>query len=99
MQDCGLEIDLVPAEVADLGRPEAVAEGNQDHGRVPEPMAIGPGRLDQDFDLVRRQVFPGLKHGVRTPGRRDCFGWRSQLEIRFCHGKQPSLNAEPARTK
>jgi SNF2-related domain len=61
MQDRSVEIDLIPAEVADLGRPETVAEGDQDHGRVPVPMAVGLGRLDQDFDLARRQVLPGPK--------------------------------------
>jgi len=46
VQHGGAEVDLVPAQVADLCRPKAVAEGDEDHGRVPMAVAVGLGGLD-----------------------------------------------------
>jgi hypothetical protein len=34
MQDGALEIHLAPTQAADLGRPQPVPEGDQDHGRI-----------------------------------------------------------------
>ena len=79
--------DLVPAQVADLGRPETMPEGDDDHGRVPMAIAVGLGGLDQRFDLARRQVLAGAKLGVWSQCRRNCsenFSWRDQLEYRIC---------------
>jgi hypothetical protein len=39
-------IDLIPAQVHQLGRPEPVAEGQEDHYRVP----VACGGLDQPLD-------------------------------------------------
>jgi len=33
------EFDLLPLQVADLGGPQAMAVGHQDHGRVAMPIA------------------------------------------------------------
>ncbi len=48
---CGIEVDCVPGEFTYLGSPEAVAVGDQDHGRVPVAVAITFGGLDQLLDL------------------------------------------------
>jgi hypothetical protein len=40
--------------------------------RVPMPVSIGLGRLDQGVDLAGRQVLAGPKLGVRAPGRSNC---------------------------
>jgi hypothetical protein len=88
MQHGGVELDLVPAQVAHLGRPKPVAVGEQDHGCIPVPVPIALGGLDQHLDLARRQVLSAPKLGVRAPGRRDCsiyFGWRYQPQRRLCH--------------
>jgi hypothetical protein len=36
------EVDLVPAEVADLGGPETMPVGQQDHGGVPVTVLVAP---------------------------------------------------------
>src|SRR5450631_2202140 len=97
MEHCAVEVDLVPAQVADLGRPQPVPEGEQDHGRVTMAMPVALGGLDHCLDLARRQVLSSPEFGVRTPPRSNCsfyFGWRDQLERRFCHEKQPSPNCD-----
>jgi len=72
VEDGGTEFDLVPTEIAQLGRPQPVAEGDQDHGGVPVPMSVGLGHLDQGGDLAGRQVLAGPKFGVRAPRRSNC---------------------------
>ena len=72
VEDGGPELDLVPSQVAQLGRSQAMPEGDQDHGGVPVPVAVGLGRLDQGLDLAGGEVLPGAKLGVRTPCRRNC---------------------------
>jgi hypothetical protein len=67
MEHGAAEVDLVPAEVANLGRPEPVPEGDQDHGRVPMTVAVGLGGVDQGVDLAGRQVLAGAQLGVRPP--------------------------------
>src|SRR6266853_3765485 len=44
MEHRAIEVDLVPAQVADLGRPEPMAEGHQDHGGVPVTVAGWPSQ-------------------------------------------------------
>jgi hypothetical protein len=45
MQDRRSELDLVPTQVAQLGSPQPVPEGDQDHGGVPVTVAVRLGRL------------------------------------------------------
>src|SRR6266536_3495380 len=52
VQDAHLEIDLLPAQIHELGRPEPVAEGQEDHRGV----AMARGRMDQSLDLGLGQV-------------------------------------------
>ena len=53
------EVDLIPAQVDQLADPQAVAIGDQDHGRVPVAPAVLAGRLDQLLDLGLGQVLAG----------------------------------------
>src|SRR5258707_3966424 len=66
VEHSAIEVDLVPAQVADLGRPEPMPEGDQDHARIAMAVAVGFGGLDQGFDLTKRQVLAGAKLGVRS---------------------------------
>ncbi len=66
VEHSAIEVDLVPAQVADLGRPQPMPEGDQDHARIAMAVAVGFGGLDQGFDLTKRQVLAGAKLGVRS---------------------------------
>ncbi len=66
----GPQVDIIPAEFADLGSPQTVPIGYQDHGRVPMTVAIGLGRLDQLLDLGLGQVLPLAIGGVGSAS--DC---------------------------
>jgi hypothetical protein len=53
------QLDLLPLQIAQLGRPQAVAIANQDHSRVPMAVAAGlPGgratnlQRELGFDLI-----------------------------------------------
>src|SRR5262245_44276732 len=47
------QLDLLPLQVADLRRPQAMAVGDQDHGRIPMPVAaMLSGALHQPLDLA-----------------------------------------------
>jgi hypothetical protein len=79
MEHGAIEIDLVPAQVADLGGPEPVPEGDEDHGGVPMTVPVSLGGLDQGVNLARGEVLPGAKRGIRSPRRRNCsenLSWR-----------------------
>ena len=92
MQARAGEVDLVPSQVHQLGRPQAVAEGDEDGGGVAVAMAVAASRLHQPLDLRLGQVFAGPQFGIRAPERRDCpiYGsWRDDLEAWFCHEKCP----------
>jgi hypothetical protein len=72
MHDGAIEAHLVPAQVANLGRPEPVPKGDQDHGRIPMTVAVSLRGLDQGVDLAGCQVLAGPKLGVRSPCWRNC---------------------------
>ena len=78
------EIDLIPTQVYKLGRPQAVAEGDEDHGGIPVTPAIGPGGIDQLIDLGAGQVLPRPIGRVRlSPRHSDCSiysGWCHQFQ-------------------
>ena len=61
------KVDLVPAQVYQLTHPQAVAIGQQDHGRVPMAVTVTLGCIHQPGDLGISQVFSGLQLGL---GRR-----------------------------
>ena len=63
--DLGMrEVDMVPAQIDQLLRAQAVAIRDQDHSRVAMTMPIVPGRLDELLDLVGRQVLARPKFNI-----------------------------------
>src|SRR5262249_15250560 len=69
-----------------LRGPEAMAEGHQDHGRIPMTIAVTLRRRDQLLDFGRRQVFALAVIGIRPAASRNCSlfaGWCHQGEVRF----------------
>ncbi len=69
-------------------------EGHQDHGRVPEAIAVILRRLDQAFDLRLGQMLPRPQLLVGRPFRSNCSiygGWRDQPQARFGHGIADSV--------
>jgi hypothetical protein len=60
VQAPGIQLDLMPLQVADLGSPQNMPIGDQDHGGVamlvPARLA---GRGHQLFDLIGGEIFPG----------------------------------------
>jgi hypothetical protein len=56
VQDGVGEIDLIPTQVYKLRRPQAVAEGDEDHGSVTMTPAVTLGGIDQPVDLGAGQM-------------------------------------------
>jgi hypothetical protein len=74
------EINLLPAQGAQLGRSKAVPEGQQDHGRIPMSVSITAGSLHQPLDLFLGEVLSGsimLIWAATTPNCSLYSGWRS----------------------
>jgi hypothetical protein len=73
MHAAGLERDRRPLQIAQLGHPQAVAEADQNHGRIALAMAIAPGRLLQPVDLELGEVLAIAAHvPVAAAAQRDC---------------------------
>ena len=89
------EVDLVPAKVDDLARPEAVSVGDQDHGGVAMSPAVLAGGLEQPFDLGFGQVLAGPVGGIHLPARHcPVFdGWCNNSQSRV-HWAFPFLFGE-----
>ena len=68
---CGLEIDLGPLQVANLGGSQPVPEGQQDHGLVAMRSAIALAALDQPLDLRLGEVFPRANVRILGSARRN----------------------------
>ena len=82
------EVHLIPAQVHQLGGPQAVPVGHKDHRGVPVAPAVSLGGVHQPLDLGLGQVLAGAQVGVGEPPGRDCSfygGWRDQLEVRLGH--------------
>ena len=45
VQGRSVEVDLIPAKVGEFGHAQAVAVGDEDHGRVPVAVPIALGGL------------------------------------------------------
>src|SRR5262249_24068889 len=58
------EVDLLPAQVHQLGGPQTMPEGQQDHGGVAMAPAVVPGSLNQPLDLALGQVLAGTIGGM-----------------------------------
>jgi hypothetical protein len=80
VQDAAIEIDLVPAQLHQLGRSQAVAEGQEDHRGVP----VAARRLDQALDLDLGEMLSGAIFAVGPAQRRlNCriFAWHSGCRV------------------
>jgi len=81
------ELDLLPLQVADLGGPQTVSIGDQDHGRVAMAVAaMLSGAVHQPVDLALGEI-----------ATLDCQvygGWSAVLGSRFHRGKTLILDAE-----
>ena len=59
------EVDGVPAQRHQLGRPQAVPVGDQHHGGVAVAMAVLPGSIDQTTNLAIGEVLAGADSALR----------------------------------
>src|SRR5262245_45035106 len=60
VQPAGVDLDLVPLQIAQLGSSKPVAVGQQDHGGVPVAIAAVLARgLHELLDLAACEVAPG----------------------------------------
>lgn len=70
------KVHLRPFQVHKLGRAEAAAVSLEHHDGVALAPPIAFGRIKEQVDFGRRQIFTGSKLGVRQPARRlrnrDC---------------------------
>ncbi len=58
-QPAGIQLDLMPLQIAQLGSPKPVPVGDQDHGRVPVAVSTVLARgLDQPLDLATGEIAP-----------------------------------------
>ncbi len=57
MQPTGIELNLVSLQIANLGSPQSVTVGDQDHGRVtmPVPARLAPAGLGHQLCLLAGQ--------------------------------------------
>src|SRR5262249_33518377 len=81
------QLDLLPLQLADLRRPQTMAIGDQDHGRVAMPVAaILAGVIDQPLDLALGEItsFNCQVYDV----------WSVLLGSRFHRGKTFLLDVE-----
>ena len=59
MQSAGIQLDLMPLQIAQLGSPKPVPVGHQDHGGVPVTVSTMLARgLDQLLDLAAGEIPP-----------------------------------------
>src|SRR5450759_3773298 len=89
MKRCGVPVNLLPSQVADLRSPQSMPVSHKDHGAVPVTIAIVLRGLNELFDLALSQVLSAAKLAVWPAPRGDCSffgGWRDQLQVRFGHG-------------
>src|SRR5450759_3940472 len=84
MKRCGVPVNLLPPQVADLRSSQAMPISHQDHGGVPVTVAIVLRGFDQLSNLSLGQVLTAAKLAVRLPSRGTCSffsGLRDQLQV------------------
>src|SRR5262245_43703993 len=60
VQPAGVDLDLVPLQIAQLGSSKPVAAGQQGHGRVAMPVTtVLASGLDELLDLAAGEIAPG----------------------------------------
>ena len=78
------EVHLIPAQVRQFARPEAMTVSHKDHRGVPVGPSVSLGGLEQAFDLGLRQILSGPQVGIGAARGPDCSyfgGWCDQLEM------------------
>jgi hypothetical protein len=89
MQRGAGKIDLVPAEVHQLGHPQTVPPRHKDHCAVAVAPAVALRRLDELVHLGLGEVFAAAQVGIGAALRRNCSffgGWRDKPEAGFGQG-------------
>src|SRR5262249_22922888 len=60
VQTAGVDLDLAPLQIAQLGSSKPVPVGQQDHGGAPVPVAtVLASGFDQLLDLATGEIAPG----------------------------------------
>src|SRR5215207_7522762 len=95
-----LEVDLIPAERAQLGDSQAVPVGDPDHGGIAVPVPVLPGGSDQALGFLGGQVLAGAALGMRNGPGRDCpilRDWRGDLGRGAAHRTRALSHARLSR--
>ena len=53
------KVDLIPSKVHQLGNPQAMSVGHEDHRSIPVAVAVARGGLHEPLDLGLGQIFAG----------------------------------------
>src|SRR5262245_38531461 len=95
------KLDLLPLQVAHLRRPQTMAVGHQDHGRIAMPVAaMLAGTVHQPLDLSLGEVAPldcqvydawSAFLGCRFHAGKPC------LRVSYCICYTPFLNSQSNR--
>src|SRR5215207_8708947 len=72
VQQAVLEVDLVPAERAQLGDAQSMSIGDPDHGGIAVPIPVLPCGGDEALDFFGGQVLAGAALGLENGPGRDC---------------------------
>jgi len=80
-----IEIDLIPAQVNELGDPQALAAGDQNQSGIAMAITIACRSLDELFNLGVSQIFAGPDLGIRRSLRS-----RRRLGPREFDDRQPA---------
>src|SRR5258707_11037438 len=68
VQTAGVQLDLVPLQIAQLGSSKPMPVGQQDHGGVPMPVAtVLASGFDELLDLAAGEIAPGAEMEI-APG-------------------------------
>ena len=81
VQEPVLEVDLIPAQGAQLGDAQAVAIGDQDHRAIAVSVSVLSRGADQALDFFGGQVFAGATLGLGNWAGWNCpilRGWRGR---------------------
>src|SRR6266513_6276466 len=72
MQPAVREVHLLPSQGAKLRRTQPVPESQQNHGRVPVPIAVVTGCLHEPLDFLLREVFTAAVMRVGAATSANC---------------------------
>ena len=87
MQGCGSEVDLFPAQIADLRCSQSMPKRKQHHEAIAGALPIPALAIDQLLDLTSGEMLPGAQLSIGL-SQRDCAinsAWRDQRNVRIVH--------------